>query len=107
ILDLLEGLVIEQGEAFQNTTNDRAGLARHRLVGFPAESLDLQRHVTRLLEARVRRIDKRFKGWCRAREVREQTIIDFAVLFLPEAAAFLQNPEAGRLLRVMYRTTVA
>ena len=35
VLNLLERLAVEQGEAFQDTTNDRAGLARHGLAGFP------------------------------------------------------------------------
>ena len=107
LLDLLQGLAILQGEALQHAANDRTGLARHRLVGFPAEGLDLQRHVARLEEARIGWVDQRFKRGRGARQVREQTVIDLAVLFLPEAAALFQNPEADRLLGEPNRPAVA
>ena len=47
VLNLVERLAALQRQAFQHTTNDRAGLAGHGLAGFPAEGLDLQRHVAR------------------------------------------------------------
>ena len=66
LLDFLECLAILQGQALHDTANDRARLARHPLVGFPAEGLDFQRHVAGHEKARVGGIDQRFKWAARS-----------------------------------------
>ena len=91
----VDGLRVLESETLEDAPDDRAGIGRLGLVRARAEAAHARRHVARLRERRVVRLDQRTQG--RRRLGQRNQLVEGTVVTLrgPCAPALVQKPEPG------------